>query len=435
MLPEILTDIPGPKSLSLANRLARVESQNVTFANSDWPIFWESAAGTNVWDVDGNRFLDLTSAFAVSGLGHSNPAVVEALKNQADLLLHGMGDVHPAEVKVALCEQLSAITFERWGAGTGKVILCNAGFEAVEAALKTAHLRTGGKPRIITFAGGYHGLGYGTLMAGGMAKFRAPFREQLGELAIELPFPSCEEDMVALEAALTLALNNNDVSAILVEPILGRGGKVVPPAGFLPLLRRAADESGAVLVLDEIYTGFNRTGRLFACEHSAVVPDIICLGKALASGFPLSACVGKAEVMDAWPASDGEALHTTTSLGNPLGCRMALAAIEQHRDPSVANNVIATSERFRSALEAIDSPRRGKVRGTGLMLGLEIIDPTTGAPDGNLATSIILNSLKDGIILLADGPAGHVLALAPPFAISDEEIAFLCQRLREYSVG
>ena len=427
MLPEILTDIPGPKSLSLASRLARVESRNVTFANSDWPIFWERAAGTNVWDIDGNRFLDFTSAFAVSGLGHSNPAVVEALKSQADLLLHGMGDVHPAEVKVALCEKLSAITFERWGAGAGKAILCNAGFEAVEAALKTAHLHTRGKPRIITFAGGYHGLGYGTLIAGGMAKFRAPFREQLGELAIELPFPSCEEEMVALESALT-----NDVSAILVEPILGRGGKVVPPAGFLPLLRRAADKSGAVLVLDEIYTGFNRTGRLFACEHTLVVPDIICLGKALASGFPLSACVGRAEVMDAWPVSDGEALHTTTSLGNPLGCRMALASIEQHCDPSVAHKVIATSERFRSALEAIDSQRRGKVRGIGLMLGLEIIDPTIGAPNGDLAASIILNSLKNGIILLADGPAGHVLALAPPFAISDEEIAFLCQQLGEY---
>jgi 4-aminobutyrate aminotransferase-like enzyme len=431
MLPEILTQIPGPKSLALAARLARVESQNVTFANSEWPVFWERAEGTNVWDVDGNRFLDFTSAFAVSGLGHGNAEVVAALKGQADLLLHGMGDVHPAEVKVALCEKLSAITFERWGAGPGKTILCNAGFEAVEAALKTAYLRSGGKPRIITFTDGYHGLGYGTLMAGGMEKFRAPFREQLGQLAIELPFPSHEDEMSAFEQALQIALDANDVGAILVEPILGRGGKVVPPPTFLPLLRQSADASGAVLILDEIYTGFNRTGHLFACEKSNVIPDIICLGKALASGFPLSACVGKADVMDAWPASDGEALHTTTSLGNPLGCRMALAAIDQHLDPAVAKNVAATGDRLHLALKSIASPLRGNIRGTGLMMGLEIIDQL-GAPNGKLATSIILQSLKDGIIILADGPDGHVLALAPPFAISDEEIAFLCGKLSGY---
>lgn len=428
MLPQILTPIPGPKSRALAERLGRVESQNVTFANSDWPIFWERAEGTNVWDVDGNRFLDFTSAFAVSGLGHGNAGVVSALKEQADLLLHGMGDVHPAEVKVALCEKLSAITFERWGAGEGKAILCNAGFEAVEAALKTAYLSSGKKPRIITFTGGYHGLGYGTLMAGGMAKFRAPFREQLGELAIELPFPAHDEEMPAFEQALRSALTAGDVGTILVEPILGRGGKVVPPGAFLPLLRQAADASGAVLVLDEIYTGFNRTGSLFACEHSSVVPDIICLGKALAAGFPLSACVGKAEIMDAWPVSDGEALHTTTTLGNPLGCRMALAAIDQHLAPDLAKNVTATGERLRAALEAIDSPLRGNVRGTGLMLGLEIIDHN-GAPNGSLAISIIINGLKDGLILLADGPDGHVLALAPPFAISDKEIIFLSERI------
>lgn len=430
MLPDIVTQIPGPRSKALALRLARVESRNITFASRDWPVFWERAAGTNVWDVDGNRFLDCTSAFAVCGLGHGNPAVVAALQDQADHLLHGMGDVHPAEVKVALCEELSALTFERWGAGIGKTILCNAGFEAVEAALKTALLHTG-KRRIVTFSGSYHGLGYGTLMAGGMSRFRAPFREQLGDLALELPFPASDADMPALESALARALDAGDTGAILVEPVLGRGGKVVPPAAFLPLLRSAANAVDAVLILDEIYTGCNRTGRLFACEHSGVVPDIICLGKALASGFPLSACVGRAAVMDAWPESDGEALHTTTSLGNPLGCRMALAALAQHRDPAVAAQVASAGQRLRTEIEKIDSPRRGSLRGIGLMLGLEIID-LQGNPDGARAASIIVNGLKDGLILLADGPDGHVLALAPPFAISAAEIDYLCCQLGRY---
>jgi 4-aminobutyrate aminotransferase-like enzyme len=416
MLPDIVTSIPGPKSRELARRLARVESRNVTFANDEWPVFWARASATSVWDVDGNRFLDLTSAFAVTGLGHTNNAVSAALQQQACLLMHAMGDVHPAGLKVELCEKLSAMTFQRWNRGTAKTILCNAGFEAVEAALKTAFLRTG-RPKIITFEGAYHGLGYGTLMAGGIKRFREPFTRQLGDLAVSLPYPSTPHD-------LDKALASNEIGAILVEPILGRGGKVVPPPDFLPMLREKADASGAALIFDEIYTGLNRTGRLFACEHTGAVPDIICLGKALASGFPLSACVGKADIMDGWPASDGEALHTTTSMGNPLGCRMALAALGQHDDPNLAGKVETAGAAFREALESIDSPRRGNVRGLGLMLGLEILDDS-GKPNGSLAGQLVVQGLKDGLILLADGPDGHVLALAPPFEISTGEIEFV----------
>ena len=423
MLPELVTEVPGATSRALARRLQRVESRNVTYCGQDWPVFWKKAAGTNVWDVDGNRFLDLTSAFAVSGLGHTNPEVATALKSQADLLIHGMGDVHPAELKVALCEELSALTFERWGCGAAKSILCNAGFEAVEAALKTAFLRTGRK-RIVTFEGAYHGLGYGVLMAGGMPKFREPFTTQLGDLAITLPYPSREEHLTSVSRGLDQALGSGEVGAILVEPVLGRGGKVVPPPGFLPLLRERATASGAVLILDEIYTGLNRTGRLFACEHTGVIPDIICLGKALASGFPLSACVGEPSIMDAWPESDGEALHTTTSLGNPLGCRMALASLKQHAEPSLAEKVRIAGAEFRRLLESTESPYRGSVRGIGLMLGLEVVDEG-GEADGARAGRLIVQGLKDGLILLADGPHGHVLAIVPPFMISQTEMEFV----------
>lgn len=187
MLPELKTPIPGPRSLALAERLRGHESRNVTFTSPEFPVFWERAEGTNIWDVDGNRFLDLSSAFAVAGLGHGNAGLREAMHDQIDTLIHGMGDVHPTELKVRLCERLSELTFERWGQGDGKVLLCNSGFEAVEAALKTALLCTG-KSGVLSFTGGYHGLGYGALMAGGFEKFRSPFASQLADVGVVLPF-------------------------------------------------------------------------------------------------------------------------------------------------------------------------------------------------------------------------------------------------------
>ncbi len=418
MLPELRTPIPGPASRALAERLRAHESHNVTYLSDGFPVFWERAAGTNVWDADGNRFLDLTGAFAVASLGHSNPALVEALAGQASTLLHGMGDVHPSEAKVRLCERLSELTFERWGAGTGKTVLGCSGFEAVEAALKTAHLASG-RTGVVTFENSYHGTGYGTLAAGAMPRFRTPFARQLAEIGEVLPFGNAGLD------PLRSTLSRGETGAVLVEPVLGRGGKTVPEPDFLPSLRSLCDEFGAVLIADEIYTGLNRTGRLFACEHWGVAPDIICLGKALTGGFPLSACVGRAPLMDAWPVSDGEAIHTSTFLGHPAGCAMALAALEQHADPEVAAGVAATGERLRAALSGLDAPGAGDVRGLGLMLGLEL---SGDVDSGALAAA----ALGAGIIVLADGPGGGVLAFAPPFGISDEEIRFTAGWLQEY---
>jgi 4-aminobutyrate aminotransferase-like enzyme len=417
MLPQLLTHIPGPHSHALALRLERVESRNVTFCDAEFPIFWERAAGVNVWDADGNRFLDLTSAFGVAGLGHSNEAIADALRAQSGRLLHAMGDVHPVELKVQLCEQLSALTFERWSAGTGKTILGNSGSDAVEAALKTS-LIFSGKPGVLAFTGGYHGLGFGALTAGGLPFFREPFREQLKDFVTLLPFPSGPEaDLSALRAQLYEAIAQREIGSVLVEPIQGRGGIVMPPPDFLPLLREVCDETGTLLILDEIYTGFHRTGALFACEHSGVVPDVICLGKALTGGFPLSACVGRAEIMDAWPESHGEALHTSTFLGNPLGCRMALAALEQHAKPETAELVAATAASLRAALETIRSPHLRGLRGRGLMLGMELTN-------GDLAVRTLKAALREGILLLADGPESNVLAFTPPFALNQEEIRF-----------
>ena len=424
MLPELITPIPGPRSLALAEKLRRHESRNVTYLADDFPVFWQRAEGVNVWDADGNRFLDLTSAFGVSGLGHTDAAVRVALVAQSGELLHAMGDVHPTELKAELCARLSAVTYERWGAGDGKTVLSSSGSDAVETALKTALLRTG-KAGVIAFAGGYHGLGLGALSAIGLPFFREPFRAQLKDFATLLPYP-------AERGQIEAAIRAGGIGCILVEPVQGRGGCIVPPREFLPMLREVCDAHGVLLIADEIYTGFNRTGALFACEHSGVVPDIICLGKALTGGFPLSACVGRAEVMDAWPESTGEALHTSTFLGNPLGCAMALASLKQHADPALAAHVRERGAKLKAALAAVRSPHVGPMRGMGLMLGMELRDASGARPFTTLAIAIIKHALRDGLLLLADSPAGNVLSFTPPFTISDEEIAFTAARLQEY---
>ena len=190
MLPEIRTEIPGPRSRELAARLRAVESRNVTMVSPGWPVFWERAEGVNVWDADGNRYLDFTGGFGVTGLGHTASVVGDALRSQSTKLLHAMGDVHPAESKVELCEMLSELTFGRWGIGRGKVILGNSGSDAVEAALKTSVLHTN-KPGVIVFEGAYHGLGYGALEASSLEFFRRPFSAQLGGFAVSVPYPYC----------------------------------------------------------------------------------------------------------------------------------------------------------------------------------------------------------------------------------------------------
>ena len=296
------------------------ESHNVLFTEKDgsWPIVWDRAKGVHVWDAEGKKYLDLTAAFGVAAAGHANPNVVVAGQKQMSKLLHAMGDVHPHALKAKLAQKLSTITFERWTskskaqspkpkASTGKVIFSNSGFEAVESALKTAVLATK-KNGVIAFSGAYHGLGYGALNVTHRKHFRGPFRSQLCEFGHFVPFPvgddvrslkskqetneppyvGCHE----VEKIIRQIFRRGKTGAILVEPVQARGGCNVPPKEFLRLLRKLCDEHGALLILDEIYTGFGRTGKWFACEHSGVIPDLICLGKALTGGFPLSACVG-----------------------------------------------------------------------------------------------------------------------------------------------
>ncbi len=403
-LPRLQTKVPGPKSRALARQLRRYESRNVTFLSDRWPIFWKRAAGANVWDVDGNRYIDLTAGFCVAGVGHTNPRVVAALKKQAGTLLHAMGDVHPNELKLHLARELVALTFGRWSHSEGRVIFTNMGAEAVETALKSAAIHTK-RPGVIAFEGAYHGLTYGALDTTWRADFRTPFTKQLGHFTAHVPYGTIPQvDHI------------ENYGAVLVEPIQGRGGIVVPPDDFLPKLRAFCDEHNLVLIIDEIYAGFCRTGRWFACEHWGVVPDVVCVGKSLTGGLPLAACVGRADIMDSWPESTGEAIHTSTFLGNPMGCAAALAAIAEMKRLKLDSRSRSLGDGFKAKLARI-----GKVRGKGLMLGLEV---------GNAAL-LAEKLLPRGIIAIPEGNRGEILGLTPPLVITKRQLDYCADVLKE----
>jgi len=420
--------------------LQRYESRNVTFLDPDgsWPIVWERAEGVHVWDAEGKQYLDLTAAFGVAAAGHANPAVVAAGQRQMAKLLHAMGDVHPHALKAQLAQRLSQITFERWTAEEsapqqGKTIFCNSGFEAVEAALKTAML-TAGKYGVIAFKGGYHGLGYGTLNATHREHFRGPFELQLKQFGNWVDFPTKASDLPVVELQIRRFFARGWVGAILVEPVQARGGINVPPPGFLPLLRKLCDENKALLVADEIYTGFGRTGKWFACEHSNVVPDIICLGKALTGGFPLSACVGRAAVMDAaWPESQGEAIHTSTFLGHPVGCAMALAQIAEIERLHLAQRSASLGASLLDKLvnlQQLTYNLKFAARGLGLMAGLELRH-ADDMPATAESIAAIKALLQRGYILLPEGEYSNVISFTPPLTISEEQLAAALKALGE----
>ena len=421
------------------------ESRNVLFIEPDgsWPIVWERAKGVHVWDANREKYLDLTAAFGVAAAGHANPNVVRAGQQQMAKLMHAMGDVHPHALKAQLARELSRLTFERWikkkrkaesgKRKAGKVIFSNSGFEAVESALKTAMLATG-KRGVIAFEGGYHGLGYGALNATHREHFRGPFRSQLREFGHFAKYPKAKADLPALEKFIQQISRREKIGALLVEPVQARGGINVPPPEFLPLLRKLCDQHGALLILDEIYTGFGRTGQWFASEHSGTVPDLICLGKALTGGFPLSACVGRADIMDAaWPASTGEAIHTSTFLGHPVGCAMALAQISEIRRLKLCEWSATLGQFLLAELQKLEvSGFRFQVsaRGLGLMAGLELTLPN-GKPATTEALAAIKKLLQRGYIFLPEGEPGNVISFTPPLTITKAQLATAVAELKQ----
>lgn len=407
--PELRTPPPGPRSRELARRLRRVESRNVTHLGDPGPIFWQAARGSNVRDVDGNVYIDLTAGFGVAAAGHGAPAVLHAMAHQAPILAHGLGDVHPTEIRVRLLERITGIA----PGSLDVAVLGGGGAEAVEIALKTAFLHTG-RPDIVAFEGGYHGLTYGALATTWHSGFRAPFRPQLPDTVRFAPFPAAGAPANEVERALAVVSGHLTASpaagAVLVEPIQGRAGIIPPADDFLPGLRRLCDRHGAALIFDEVYTGLGRTGRWFACQHWDVVPDILAVGKALTGALPLSAAIGTREVMAAWPASEGEAIHTSTFMGNPVACAAALAQL----DTIDAEDLVARAREMggwlHQRLARMAATAGGVVRGRGLLQALVL--PRPGA-----ALDVAARALARGVLILAEAPRADVLVFTPPLSI------------------
>ena len=290
-----------------------------------------------------------------------------------------------------------------------------------------------GKPGVIAFSGAYHGLGYGALNVTHRDFFRGPFHYQLREFGHFVPFPAALSEIPGVEWSIRRLLRRERIGAILVEPVQARGGIKVPPMEFLPLLRNLCNEYGVLLILDEIYTGFGRTGKWFACEHSGVVPDLICLGKALTGGFPLSACVGRANLMDAaWPESHGEAIHTSTFLGNPVGCAMALAQIKEIERLNLSKKSAELGRFLLGSLRSVIGNRQSaiQVRGLGLMAGVELRLPD-GKPATDLTMQIIKKMLHRGFILLPEGEHANVISFTPPLTITRAQLAKAVRTLAE----
>ncbi len=406
--PELCTPIPGPLSLALSERLAALECQNITCLDPS-PIFWQRATGANVWDVDGNRFIDLTAAFGVANVGHRHPDVVAAVRAQAGELLHGMGDVHPPAIKVALLEVLAG----RFPGGVdARVMLGSSGSDAVEMALKTAQLATG-QAGVIAFEGAYHGLAFGALDVTWRRDFRDPFAARLPRATRFARFG----DLADVEQVARAS--DEAIGAVLVEPIQGRAGERVPPPGFLAELRELCTRKGWLLIADEIYTGFGRTGDWFACDFEGVVPDLLCVGKGMASGMPISACLGLRDVMDAWPLSKGEALHTQTFIGHPVGCAAALASMNALEEEKLIERAARVGDALlrRLASEICDRASVHEVRGRGLMIGIECKQP-------EIALACCRGALERGVIALPSGDQGQVISITPPLSIGEEALDF-----------
>jgi 4-aminobutyrate aminotransferase-like enzyme len=421
-IADIRTSIPGPQSRDLAERLRCVECRNITYLADDFPVFWERAAGANVTDADGNLFVDFTSAFGVASLGHAAPAVTNAIAAQLERLPHGMGDVHPPSIKVELLEKLASL-FPEPGART---ILCSSGAEAVEAAIKTAYLATK-RPDLVIFEGAYHGLTYGTLAASGQPRFREPFARQLAKISHPVPLPDSIEISIR---QIDAALHSAEIGAVLVEPIFGRAGVVVPPDGWLRAVRRLTEDAGVLLIADEMMTGFGRTGTRFAIDREGIVPDLLCVGKALTGALPFSACIGTEKAMAAWPPSDGEALHTSTFLGHPLGCAAALASIEEIDRRNLSARAEELGAIVRREIERWVTPNSvvTSVRGRGLMIGIELNRP-------GLAFECAKKALQRGLIVLPSGPLGNVVSLTPPLTIAESQLTWGLAALQETLVS
>lgn len=386
------------------------------------PIFAGRAEGTRLWDIDGTEYLDFTSGIGVVNTGHRHPRVVAAVKDQLDRLTHTCFQVTMYEPYVELAARLCGLM----GEAPHKAVLLTTGAEATENAVKIAraHTRRSG---VVAFSGGFHGR---TLLSLTMTASSPSYRQNFGPFAPEVyhaPFPdeyhgwSTERALEALDRMFHTEVTPTEVAAVIIEPELGEGGFIPAPAEFLRRLRAITREHGIVLILDEIQTGFGRTGQMFAYQHAGIEPDLVTLAKSLAGGLPLSAIVGKAEIMDG-PLPGGLG---GTYAGNPLACAAALAVLEVFETEGLVGRAARLGVELRTALTQLQSrtPQIGDVRGLGCMLAMELVkDRTTKEPDADLAERVLTRARAGGLLLLKCGPYKNVVRMLPPLTVTSAEI-------------
>ncbi len=409
------------KNADYISVLKKWECQDSSYLQADPPLVFKKAKGSTIWDVEGRSYIDLCAGFGVLSLGHNSKVQTEIFQKSIydnDLIVHGMGDVYPSADKADLLAYLGELLPSYLQKGA----LALSGGQAVEIAVKTAQLATG-KQGFICFEGSYHGLDLGILPLTSRLDFKEPFEKWIpGQHATELPF-GCSLALVE-EALKAKTAEPSGCAAILVEPIQGRAGFRFPPSGWLAGLSQLAACYNVLLIFDEVFTGLGRTGHISFAQEVAC--DLLCLGKALGGGLPLSACFGRESVMNAWPMNQGEAIHTGTFFGHPLSCRLGKATLEYIVEQRLMDRAISFGLTMRDEMEKSfgSSLYVKEIRGIGLMTCVELREAGMGAKWMDILRA-------HGVVALANGMQGQGIAITPALTITEHEWSTALAALRK----
>jgi len=428
---------PGPKSKAVAEIVDRFESPEGRHVGAI-PIAWDKAVGANIADADGNVYIDTSAAFTVAIAGHSHPKIAEAIGAQARKLMHAPAGMSPNIERAKLLEKLAGLL----PADLKKIHLGSIGSEAIDIAIKLAQIHTG-RTQFIAFQGGFHGKTHGALSLTSRNYYRQEFLPLLPS-ATHVPYGYCyrcalEQEYPACNMLCTRYLENmlsdpasgvGNVAAIVLEPAQGHEGFIVPPDEFVPNIRKICDKHSVLMILDEIITGFGRTGKMFCFEHSNIIPDILVCAKGIASGFPISATIARTDIASSWKMLK----HTSTFLANPIGCAAGVASLtvieEEHlveKSAELGSYLLKRLKEFQNHHELI-----GDVRGKGLIIGVELVeDRKTKMPAAKATEHIVDQALRKGVYYASGGRYGNVLKISPPLVITKEQIDFALQVLDE----
>jgi 4-aminobutyrate aminotransferase/(S)-3-amino-2-methylpropionate transaminase len=387
-------------------------------------VFADKARNAEIWDVEGNRYIDLGTGIAVVGTGHNHPQVIDAVKTQLERFTHTCFQVAPYDVYVKLAERLNKVAP---GTSPKKTIFINTGAEAVENAVKIARSHTG-RSGIIAFSGAFHGR---TMMGMALTGKVVPYKAGFGPFPAEVfhvPYPieyhgiSIEDSLAAIDTLFRSDVEPSRIAAMIIEPVQGEGGFYPAPAEFLQALRRLCDEHGIVMIVDEVQTGFGRTGTLFASEQAGIEPDLMPVAKSIAGGFPLAGVVGKAEIMD---SVDPGGLGSTYG-GSPIGCAAGLAVLDVIESEGLCEKSRAIGIQVREWAEKLQAETNciGDIRTTGAMCAIELVkNGDANSPDAELTRNTAALALDEGVILLTCGVRANVIRFLPPMTIEPELLA------------